>query len=226
MISRIVFAIHQTDTGFAIQVVATTGDRAPMDWNDRFTIADCVFGREPSQSVIKAEPRLARHSRVLCVADGKGHNSEYLTRQGHRVSANENAPNAIDKARSPAAKAGVQVAIEQADPTTWVWSRHAYDAVFEGLRQGVAPGGLILLHGYTPRQRLDKTGGPACGENLYTSEMLRQAFADCAQAFADCAMTRLEAGEAELNEGCGHAGRSALIDLVARTRDATEGTTS
>lgn len=205
-----------------------------MDWNQRYAVSDYVFGREPSQFVVKVEPLLAPGSRVLCVADGEGRNSVFLARQGHTVTANDYAPHALAKARTLAAEAGVRVAYEQADVASWVWPRQAYDAVFAvfiqfvgpdqrdaifaGLKQAVVPGGLVLLHGYTPKQLRFNTGGPSCVDNLYTSEMLRR-------AFSDCAIKRLEVYEAELNEGSGHSGRSALIDLVARTPGAaTNGT--
>jgi SAM-dependent methyltransferase len=200
-----------------------------MDWNERYAIADYVFGREPSRFVVAMEPWLDRGSRVLCVADGEGRNSVYLAKRGHTVAANDFAPNAIAKARTLAQATGVHVDFEQADLTRWTWPRHAFDAVFavfiqfvgpdlrsamfSGLKQAVRPGGLVLLHGYTPRQLDYKTGGPPFAENMYTPELL-------ARDFADCDISRLEAYEAELSEGAGHAGRSALIDLVARTRAA------
>ena len=52
------------------------------------------------------------------------------------------------------------------------------------------------------------TGGPPIEENLYTEAML-------AAAFADLAVDRLAAYDAEIVEGTGHVGMSALIDLVA-----------
>ena len=197
----------------------------PAAWNERFAVADYVFGREPSQFVRNVEPLLARGSRVLCVADGEGRNSVWLARQGHIVTANDAAPNALAKARTLAAEAGVTVTFEQADLTTWTWPQHAFDAVvavfiqfarspareaiFAGLQRCVVPGGLILLHGYTPKQLDYKTGGPPCAENMYTSDILHH-------AFASCRIEQLAEYEADLAEGSGHSGRSALIDLIAR----------
>ena len=40
----------------------------------------------------------------------------------------------------------------------------------------VVPGGLVLLHGYAPRQIGYGTGGPPVVENLYTLEALRADF--------------------------------------------------
>ena len=65
-----------------------------------------------------------------------------------------------------------------------------------------------MLHGYTPKQLDHGTGGPKALENLYTEALLRE-------AFAGLEIRVLESYEAVLDEGRGHKGVSALIDLVA-----------
>lgn len=67
----------------------------------------------------------------------------------------------------------------------------------------------MLLHGYVPRQIEYGTGGPPTADNMYTVDML-------AGAFAGFEIPRLEENDAEIVEGSGHSGRSALIVLVAR----------
>jgi hypothetical protein len=66
-----------------------------------------------------------------------------------------------------------------------------------------------VLQGYTPRQLEYKTGGPPIASHLYTEAMLREAF----QALE---IVELREYEAEVAEGTGHHGRSALIGMVAR----------
>ena len=206
----------------------TAAPRKPTtDWNERFATPDYVFGREPSQFVVRMEPRLARGSRVLCIADGEGRNSVYLAAKGHKVEANDFSANAIAKARKLASDAGVAVDFQQADLAAWAWPEHRYNAVFAvffqfakpdfrnsifaGLKRTVMPGGRIFLHGYTPKQLDYKTGGPPDVERMYTEDLLRT-------AFADCEIETLESYETELQEGPGHSGMSALIDLVARIK--------
>ncbi len=198
-----------------------------MDWNARFADPGYVFGKVASQFVVRHEPLLGRAAKVLCIADGEGRNSVYLAQQGHRVHASDFAPNAIAKAKVLAADAGVAVSFTQVDLSTWTWPKHQYnavfavffqfaqpafrDSIFAGLKQVVVPGGRIFLHGYTPKQLEYKTGGPPNAEQLYTEDLLRA-------SFADCDVEKLVAYEAELDEGPGHKGQSALIDLIARTR--------
>jgi hypothetical protein len=77
------------------------------------------------------------------------------------------------------------------------------------MQRAVAPGGLLLLEGYRPEQIAYRTGGPGKTEHLYTREWLEE-------TFRGWELLRLDAYDAELHEGSGHAGMSALIDLVAR----------
>ena len=80
------------------------------------------------------------------------------------------------------------------------------------MKQLTRPGGRILLQGYTVKQLEYRTGGPSAAENLYTDDILRD-------AFADWEIEELVEYEEDITEGTGHKGRSALIGLVARKPD-------
>ena len=77
------------------------------------------------------------------------------------------------------------------------------------MRQTLKPLGLLTIQGYTPKQLAYGTGGPKAVENLYSREMLEEAFSD----FDDL---RIVEEEREMNEGTSHLGMSALINLTAR----------
>ena len=81
--------------------------------------------------------------------------------------------------------------------------------LFAGMQQALKPGGLLLLEGYRVEQLAYGTGGPKDIENLYTAELLRN-------AFADLEILHLAEYDAPIEEGSGHRGMSALVDLVAR----------
>lgn len=194
-------------------------------WQERFSTADYVFGTEPNAFLVAEAHRLAAGSRVLAVADGEGRNGVWLAGQGHQVLAIDAAPAALAKAQALAAARGVAITTEQADLAQWDWGESRFDAIvaifiqfagpelrarmFAGMRRALKPGGWLLIEGYGLKQLEYRTGGPAQRENLYTPELLRE-------AFAGFDILHLVEREAELDEGSGHRGRSALVDLVAR----------
>ncbi|MGB3278867.1 MAG: class I SAM-dependent methyltransferase [Pseudorhodobacter sp.] len=194
-------------------------------WNQRYDREDYLFGTEPAQFLLDQRHYLHRGHSALAIADGEGRNSVYMAQQGLDVTAMDSAENGLAKARALAARRGVTLDDQLADLRTWVWADAQYDVVaaifiqfaepafrqtiFEGMKRTVKPGGVILLHGYEVGQMNHSSGGPGILENLYTTELL-------AKAFADFEILRLEAYEAELDEGPGHSGTAALIDLVAR----------
>jgi len=71
------------------------------------------------------------------------------------------------------------------------------------------PGGLLLIEGYSPKQLEYKTGGPSQPERLYTRRMLET-------AFSNFSSLEIKEYDAAIDEGSGHGGMSALIDLVGR----------
>lgn len=194
-------------------------------WDERFATEDYVFGTQPNAFLVREAHRLEPGSRVLAVADGEGRNSVFLARHGHKVVATDISERALEKADRLAAKSGVEIQFVQSDLATWAWPENAFDAVvaifiqfaapqmreriFEKIAKALKPGGLLLLEGYRPQQLAFGTGGPPSAENMYTEEMLRE-------AFGALEIELLECYDAEISEGEGHAGMSALIDLIAR----------
>ncbi len=194
-------------------------------WNERFASESYVFGTQPAVFLADNAHYIPSRSRVLVPADGEGRNSVFLAEQGHTVVATDIAEEGLAKARRLAAARGVSVEFRHLDLESWSWPEAEFDAVvaifiqfappafrdriFAGMKRAVRPGGIILLHGYTPKQLEYRTGGPSEVEKLYTEELLQT-------AFGDCEILRLESYERDLDEGERHRGRSALIDLVAR----------
>lgn len=195
-------------------------------WNERYAAASgYLFGTEPAAFVKSFADRLAPGARVLCIADGEGRNSVHLAGLGMAVTAMDASDVALEKARALALARNVAVDFRLSDIAAWKWEPNRWDAVvavfiqfadpalraqiFTGMQHTLAPGGVLLLHGYTPEQVAMGTGGPKDTENMYTPEMLRD-------AFTGLEIERLEAYRAEIHEGEGHSGQSALIDLIAR----------
>jgi len=193
-------------------------------WNNRYNSPGYLFGKEPAQFLREQAVRLPERARVLCVADGEGRNSVYLASIGHQVTAFDKSELAVEKARALAAKMDVAPDFHVKAIEDWDWTQ-TYDVVVAifiqfappdlrdrilgWLAGAVAPGGMLLLHGYVPRQLEYGTGGPPNAANMYTTDLLKDMF----HGFETL---RLEDYDIDVDEGRGHSGRSALIDLVAR----------
>ncbi len=196
-------------------------------WNKRFAVDGYLFGTEPNAWLREQAVRWQPGQRVLCVADGEGRNSVWLAGRGLVVDAFDVAEVGVAKARRLAAARGVTVNFAVADCDAYAWSEAAYDGVaavfvqfadpalrerlFAHIVRSLRPGGLLVLQGYTPQQLEYRTGGPSVLSHLYTETMLRE-------AFAALEILELREYEAEVAEGNGHRGHSALIGLVARRR--------
>ena len=196
-------------------------------WSARYRDAgdDYLFGTAPNKFLASQAEYFGDGVSVLSVADGEGRNSVWLAEQGCTVTATEISPVALEKAARLARGRHIAVDFVAADVFNWEWPDEAFDAVvgifiqfagpaerprmLEGMKQAVKPGGLMFLQGYTPKQLEYRTGGPSTVENLYSEALLRE-------IFADWEIVLLREHEDLIEEGKAHAGRSALIDLVAR----------
>ena len=196
----------------------------PPAWDQRYATEDYLFGERPNRFLASHASRLKRGQSALALADGEARNGVWLAEQGLEVLSVDASAVAQEKARRLARSRGVQIRLELADLSTWQfphelrrgcrdflsvrWPRVAA-ALFDGIKRALKPGGLLLLEGYRPKQLDYRTGGPPIVENLYTEELLRE-------AFSDLAILELNQYDAVIEEGTAHKGMSALIDLVAR----------
>ena len=193
-------------------------------WQERYATDEYRFGTAPNAFLASQAKLLPKSGKALAVADGEGRNGVFLAEHGLDVLSLDFSPNAQAKARKLAAARGVTISVEQADVINWSYPPDAFDVVaaiffqfavppdrdriFAGIKRTLKRGGLLLLEGYGPKQLEYKTGGPGILENLYTREILEA-------AFGDFASLDIREYDAELHEGAGHGGMSALVDLVA-----------
>jgi len=195
-------------------------------WEGRFAAPGYLFGTEPNAFLARQAGLLRPGLKALSVADGDGRNGVWLAQQGLDVHSVDFSPTALAKAEKLAAGRGVAIRTEQADLLAgWAWPVEAYDvivgiffqfapppqraAIFNGIRQALKPGGLLLIEGYGPKQLEYGTGGPKQLDQLYTKDLLMEFFGDFSEL-------SIEEYDAEVDEGEGHVGMSALIDLVGR----------
>ena len=196
-------------------------------WDERYASGEYFFGTRPNAFMVSQQHLLKPGMNCLAVADGEGRNGVWLVQQGLKVLSVDSSAVAASKAATLAQQKGVKLDFEVADMLTWEWGENRFDLVvaifiqfaspeqrsglFENIKKSLKPGGLLLLEGYTPRQLEYGTGGPPVAENMYTEPLLRK-------EFSHREIVHLKEYDNEINEGSGHKGMSALIDLVARKK--------
>lgn len=200
-------------------------------WSNRYRdIGDqYLFGTEPSHFLANRADLFKKGESAILLADGEGRNSVWLAEKGLDVTALEISAVALEKARKLASERHVDVDFIQSDILFHDWHEADFIGKFDWVigvfiqfvgREGMAqqfqvmkdlarPGGRILLHGYTPEQLEYKTGGPSDINNLYTGELL-------IEAFSGWRIEELIEYDADICEGVGHSGRSALIGIIAQ----------
>jgi cyclopropane fatty-acyl-phospholipid synthase-like methyltransferase len=191
-------------------------------WQNRFGGEDYLFGTAPNAFLASCRELLPKQGRALAIADGEGRNAVFLAECGLSVLSVDFSPTAQAKAHKLAAARGVTIETRTVDLLSWQWpdgfdvivgiffqfvESEQRPAVFQNIRDALKPGGLLLIQGYRPKQLVYKTGGPSCAENLYTRELLEDAFGD----FDNLSIRE---HDSEVAEGAAHAGLSALIDLI------------
>lgn len=194
-------------------------------WNQRFSGEEYVFGTAPNEWLRAHAGVWPPGGRILSVADGEGRNSVWLAQQGFRVEAFDVAPAGIAKARRLAETRGAVVQFRLADSDSFDWAPATYDGIaaifvqfadpptrtrlFANIVRSLKPGGTLVLQGYSLKQLEYRTGGPSQPGHLYSAELIRR-------GFPALEIQVLKEYEADVDEGPGHRGRSALLGLVAR----------
>jgi cyclopropane fatty-acyl-phospholipid synthase-like methyltransferase len=195
-------------------------------WNTRYGASDeLLFGAEPNAFLRAQRPLMEPGMRALAIADGEARNGVWLAEQGLDVVSLDISEVAQEKAARLARSRNVSLDLRLVDALQWEWPSEEFDIVvaifiqfagpeereilFDKMKKALRKGGILLLEGYRPEQIAYATGGPSAVENLYTADMLRE-------AFADFEILRLDSYDAEISEGAAHSGMSALIDLVAK----------
>ena len=196
-------------------------------WNGRYAAPGFLFGEVPNAYLAAKQADLPAHGRALSVADGEGRNSVWLAEHRQSVDALDFSPVAVGKARRLAAARGVKVNFAVANVLALDWPLATYDVIaaifiqfatpderarlFAWFKRALTPGGILILQGYRVEQLGYRTGGPPEIDHLYTPTMVRE-------AFADCEILELAAYDAEIHEGSGHSGMSALLGATIRRR--------
>ena len=196
-------------------------------WDERYAATDFFYGTAPNEFLRVRCSEIRRGGDVLCLGEGEGRNSVFLAEQGFHPLAIDQSTVGLNKAQQLAASKGVRIETVAADladyriePGRWdgivsIWCHLPSALRAEVHRQvvaGLKVGGVFLLEAYTPAQLAHGTGGPKDVDLLPTLSGLREELAGLELVHAvEC--------ERVVQEGGGHTGLSAVVQVVARRRE-------
>jgi SAM-dependent methyltransferase len=194
-------------------------------WDERYAQDEWIFGTEPNEFLREQAHRIPS-GRVLCLGEGEGRNSVFLAEQGYEVVGVDRSQVGLDKAQALAKERGVFVetvvsSIEDFDLTEGEWEGivsiffhlppELRRKVHRAVVQGLAPGGILILEAYTPRQLELGTGGPPDAEKLMTLGILAEELVGLDPLFA-------REVEREVQEGRMHHGVGSVVQFVGQRR--------
>lgn len=188
-------------------------------WDARYGEAEWIFGPAPNRYLQSLAPHLRPGMQALSLGDGEGRNGVWLAEQGLSVTAVDWSATGLGRAAALAARRRVALETVTADLTRWNWPEARFGLiawVFVHLPsedralvaaaacRALAPGGLLLLEGFTPAQGGRRSGGPRDPDLLWTRAAAEEALAG---------LTLLECleGTVLLDEGPRHQGPAEIV---------------
>jgi len=194
-------------------------------WDERYAQEGWAFGTEPNDFLLDQAHRIPE-GRVLCLGEGEGRNSVFLAELGYEVVGVDRSQVGLDKAQALAQERGVFVetvvsSIEDFELTEGEWEGivsiffhlppDLRRKVHKNAVLGLAPGGVLILEAYTPRQLTLGTGGPPDVERLLTLEILSEELVGLEPVVT-------QEIEREIQEGQMHRGLGSVVQYVGVRR--------
>ena len=191
-------------------------------WDERYSTFKHYYGTEPNDFLREQVGRIRPHGTVLCIADGEGRNSVWLAKQGFDVTSMDFSPVALRHAQSLAIEEGVNLRTVQGDLEVWDFGVGTWDAIVsiwvhmppsyrgdahQRCVQALRPGGCFILEAYRPEQISYGTGGPPEASMMMTSNTL-------ATELAGLDLIVNQELDRSINEGVGHVGMSAVVQVI------------
>ena len=195
-------------------------------WDERYCADGFFYGNKPNDFLQREVLRIKSEGKVLCLAEGEGRNAVFLATQGFQVTAVDGSQVGLNKLAKLAADNHTSVKTICSDLADFDMGINCWDAIISiwchlppDLRSDVhhrvvsalKPDGLFILEAYTPRQLNFKTGGPPVAELMMTLDGLRVELNTLEFLYA------VEI-DREIQEGRGHQGQSAVVQLVAQRK--------
>ncbi len=191
-------------------------------WDERYKSQEYFYGTEPNTFLAENINVLPQGGRILCLAEGEGRNSVFLAKHGFDVTAVDFSSCGLEKLKTLAKKEGVSVKAVLADLSSYPLGIDQWDGivsiwchlpsqlrrrVYGDCVRALKPNGVFLLEAYTPEQLKFKTGGPSELDLLPNLLQLKD-------ELAELKILRQEELTREIQEGQGHRGMSAVVQIL------------
>lgn len=194
-------------------------------WDERYARDGWAFGTE-ANDFLREEARRIPPGRVLCLGEGEGRNAVFLAERGYEVVAVDRSQVGMDKAQELARKREVSIETVVAPVEHLALKDGEWEGIVSiffhlppdlrkrihaAVARGLAPGGILILEAYTPRQAGFDTGGPPHPERLVSLDTLHEELGEL-----DFLVSREV--ERDVLEGRMHTGPGSVVQVVARRR--------
>lgn len=192
-------------------------------WDEMYADEAYRYGTTPNRWLAACGDRIRPGSRALSIGDGEGRNGVWLAEQGAKVVTIDSSARGVEKARALAEARGVALDarcglfpddLGDAPPfdvivLAYIHARPEQRIALHGAAADLlAPGGYLILEGFTPAQIPLESGGPKDPEMLFTASLLQD-------DFSTLHIVHLEERRVVLGEGPGHAGDAEVVRLLA-----------
>jgi len=190
-------------------------------WDKRYGLEGWAFGTEPND-FLRQEAHRIQPGRVLCLGEGEGRNAVFLAENGFEVVGVDRSQVGMDKAQELAQERGVFIetvvsSIEDFELTEGEWQGiisiffhlppDLREKVNRSVVRGLAPGGVLILEAFTPKQLELGTGGPPDLDRLIALPTLEEELEGLDFLVA-------QETEREVHEGRMHTGRGSVVQVV------------
>lgn len=192
------------------------------NWDQRYSEPGYTYGTTPNTFLVSVVNRIPP-GRVLMLAEGEGRNAVYLASLGYRITAVDGSAVGLGKALELAAERGVSLTTIVADLDRFEIEPGQWDAIVScfchipsAIRiplhrkvvNGLKPGGVFVLEGFSKEQMDYDTGGPKSPDMLMAREELLQELAGLEIIHA-ATLVR------DVKEGRGHTGLASVVQILA-----------
>ncbi len=191
-------------------------------WNERYANKVYAYGENPNV-FFSQQLALLKKGRLLLPAEGEGRNAVWAALHRWEIDAFDFSESAKTKALSLADKHDVTINYSISSLSEFTTNNGSYDCIaltyvhmpielrsafHKKLCKFLAPGGTMILEGFSKRQFGRASGGPKNESMLYSANDLRS-------DFEDLDITLLIEEDTVLNEGEFHKGSASVVRLVA-----------